>query len=135
MVLSASLSCRHLAAVEAKVDAISEAVSDLRAQSTGAAAASAGRLVSLEAALREVARGLQMVRDKQELADTQAELSRLAVKVRGWVCTRLGVLVGRLDITPLSCSCTPRIGCVKMRPDTTLFERIQPVYKCFRSPG
>jgi len=72
---------RHLAAVEAKVDALSVAVTDLRAQSDGAATSSNGRLAGLEAAMREVARGLQMVRDKQELAETHAELSRLSVKV------------------------------------------------------
>ena len=75
-------SCRNLTTVEAKVDALAEAVSDLRAQSDGAAGAAAGRMVSLEAAVREVSRGLQMVRDRQELADAQAELSHLAVKVR-----------------------------------------------------
>ena len=64
------------------MDALSEAVSDLSARSDSAAGTSAGRLVSLEAAVREVLRGLQMVRDKQELADTQAELSRFTVKVR-----------------------------------------------------
>jgi hypothetical protein len=79
--------------VEAKVDALSEAVSDLSARSDSAASTSAGRLVSLEAAVREVSRGLQMVRDKQELADTQAELSRLAVTVR--VTTQRTVLMDK----------------------------------------
>lgn len=67
--------------MESKLDELVDSVDELR-RDVGSQHNSAGaRWVSLEAAVRELSRGVQMVRDKQELQDTQTELSRFSTKV------------------------------------------------------
>ena len=67
--------------MEAKFDNLLDSLDALQT-AVGSQHSSAGaRWVSLEAAVRELSRGVQLVRDKQELQDTHAELSRHLTKV------------------------------------------------------
>ena len=73
--------CRRLESLENQVEQLGSAAADRHETDTVRENAFKERFTSLDKAVREVSRSVQLVRDKQELLAAQAELSHLAVGV------------------------------------------------------
>ena len=72
--------CRRLDALEGKADRLGKAMKDSREVDTLREDAFKERFTTLDKGLRDVSRSVQLVRDKQELLEAQAELAKLASK-------------------------------------------------------
>ncbi len=64
--------CRRLAALEEQATELARSMADVRAAVDAGASASARQSAAAETSLRELSRGLQMVRDKQVLCRAAA---------------------------------------------------------------
>ncbi len=73
--------CRRLESLENQIEQLGSAAADGHETDTVRENAFKERFTSLDKAVREVSRSVQLVRDKQELLAAQAELSHLAVGV------------------------------------------------------